>query len=492
MNFEEYYRAKIDKLPDAQDRIFERNNFPENPNKFHIIGICGTAMGSLAGLLSKKGYKVSGSDQVCFPPISTMLEHLDVDTSFGNFEEGNVGDAEVVVVGNVAKPHNPEARFARLNKIPQVTLPEALRNYVFKDAKRIICAGTHGKTTTTGLLAHIFYTAGKNPGYMIGGVPQQGEDSFALGSGEYALFEGDEYDTSYFDKAPKFLHYGAQSAIITSLELDHLDIYDDWTDYKQAFKFLIESMPKDGLLVISDEYLELENLAKKASCKVILYGSQNRVAKNIRQEGGYQVFDYTIDSKVIGTLKTPLSGKHNVSNIVAATTLALSEGIEFEDIQKAVLEFSGMKRRQEVKAEINGITIMDDFAHHPTAVKTTLDGIKKKFHGRRLVALFEPGTNTSRKKIFEKEYIESFDKADVIYIKLPPMKEGDNPADFIDGDYVASEITKHGPKAFSTDNVDDLLDNVVPMLQKDDVVVFMSNRSFDGGLQKLVDRLSEK
>ncbi|MEY2640659.1 MAG: hypothetical protein RL150_52, partial [Candidatus Parcubacteria bacterium] len=263
MNMHEYFEAKLRALPDGEARIFERPALPVSPKSFHIVGICGTAMGALAGLLRAKGYRVSGSDQTCYPPISTMLETLDVTTHVGNFEAKNIGDTDIVVIGNVARPHNPEAAYAREQQLPQATLPEVLREFVFGDAKRIVVAGTHGKTTTTGLAAAVFEAAGKAPGYMIGGVPQGKEHGFALGDGAYAIFEGDEYDTSYYNKMPKFLQYGAHTGIVTAVELDHLDIYSDFDDYKQAFGFFAENIPADGYLFVNGDSEETRALKER-------------------------------------------------------------------------------------------------------------------------------------------------------------------------------------------------------------------------------------
>jgi UDP-N-acetylmuramate: L-alanyl-gamma-D-glutamyl-meso-diaminopimelate ligase len=492
MNENQYYLEKLERFEDKGDRIFDRPEVPTNPKSFHIVGICGTAMGSLAGLLSEKGFKVKGSDQVCHPPISTMLESLDVELHTGNYEKDNIGDVDVVVIGNVSRPHNPEAKFARENSLPQVTLPEALRDFVFEDTKRLVVAGTHGKTTTTGILSHIFEVAGKEPGFMIGGVPQGKEKSFALGKGDYSIFEGDEYDTAYFDKKPKFLHYKPTIAIITSIELDHLDIYDDWDDYKQAFIFFAESLPEDGLLILNDSYDVMKEIAEHAKCKTVFYGENSDATyKNLKSENGEQTFDLIIKGELLGEISTPLSGVHNVLNIVASCTLSLSEGIPFEDIQKAVKTFHGMRRRQEVVADVDGILVIDDFAHHPTAVKTTIDGIKEKYPDKRLIALFEPATNTSRRKIFEQEYMESFDKADAVCLKLPKLKEGDDASEYMDGDNVVSGIINRGTPATFYKTADNLLEDLVSTLKQDDLVLIMTNGTFDGVKGKLVERLEK-
>lgn len=496
MNMYEYFDKKLRALPDGASRIFERHPLPKQPQSFHIIGICGTAMGALAGLLRAKGYAVTGSDQVCYPPISTMLETLDVTTFFGNFEASHIGTADVVVVGNVARPHNPEAAYAREHMLAQATLPEVLREYVFGDATRIVIAGTHGKTTTTGLAAAVFEAAGNAPGYMIGGVPQGKEHGFALGGGQYAIFEGDEYDTSYFNKMPKFLQYGAHTGIVTAIELDHLDIYSDFDDYKKAFGFFAENIPADGFLFVNGDGAETRALKERArGATVFTYGltpQNDFYATNIVQQGDLQVFDFMRGVECVGQLTTSLPGTYNVANIVAVTAMALTHGLPFASIANGVRSFVGMKRRQEVLGEVNGVTVLDDFAHHPTAVRETLAGIRAKYAGKRIVLLFEPRSNSSRKKVFEEEYIKSFDAADLAWIKIPPFREGDDPTDFIDAAHVSAAVTARGTPMRVVPDVATLIAEVVPQLTTGDLVVLMSNGNFDGAAQQLLAALKEK
>jgi UDP-N-acetylmuramate: L-alanyl-gamma-D-glutamyl-meso-diaminopimelate ligase len=490
----EYFEKKLRALPDSAVRVFDRPKFPSAPTSFHIIGVCGTAMGALAGLLKEKGYRVSGSDTTCYPPISTMLETLDVKLHVGEFDADHIPGADVVVVGNVARPTNVEAVYAREHQLPQATLPEVLRTYVFGDATRIVVAGTHGKTTTTGLMAHVFETAEQHPGYMIGGVPQGGEHGYALGSGTYAIFEGDEYDTSYYNKMPKFLQYGAHTGIVTSIELDHVDIYADFDDYKKAFSFFAQDIPEDGFLFVNGDSAETRALAEQSNAIVYTYGlteESDFYATNIIQRGSVQQFDLMQGSICIGSLETPLSGTYNVANAVAVSAAALMHGITFEKIAAGVRTFTGMKRRQEVVGEVRGILVLDDFAHHPTAVVQTLAGIKKKYPDRRLVVLFEPRSNSSRKKVFEEAYTQSFDDADLVWIKVPPFREGDVVDDVIDAAHVAGVVTDRGTPMRVVEDVETLVAQVVPVLHSGDVVVTMSNGSFDGVQQKLLARLKE-
>lgn len=478
----------------------------KHPKKIHIIGVCGTAMGQLAGLLKGKGFDVSGSDQQCYPPVSTMIEELDIDLHIGNFQKENVNDADLIIVGNVVREHNPETVFAREQSIQQISMPEALAKYVFEDAKRLVVAGTHGKTTTAGLLAHVFEVAGKNPGYMIGGISQGKTKGYSLGNGEYAIFEGDEYDTCYFDKRPKFLHYNPYSAIITSLELDHLDIFENIEDYTEAFNSFAKIISKDGFLFINDSYKGLEKVASHSEAEVYTYGdkeSSDFRFNNLKQEGEFQIFDLIFQDELLGIIKTALSGKHNIANIVAVAGLAHVHGLAFSDIQKAVESFTGMKRRQEIiyNDDKKGVIVMDDFAHHPTAVKTTVAGIKSKYPNNRLIALYEPTTRSSRKKMFEQNYIEAFDGADIVYFKMPKLGNGEQESEVIDGEVIVNSLeTKEkkenkdskdskGIEAHFYTNTGDLLTNLISDIKENDLVLIMSHGEFDKIRIKLIEQL---
>jgi len=489
----DYYDRKIAGFSDAQDRIFNRN-IPEDISgvkRIHLSGVCGTAVGSLASLLSKKGYQLSGSDTGCYPPMSDFIQSLGIEFKEG-FKEENVVGAELVIIGNVCGSNNPEARYAREHNIPTLSLSEAIEKFFIKGKKSLVVAGTHGKTTTTGLLAHVFREAGLHPGYMVGGVMQGGEESSAVGEGNYFIIEGDEYDTAYFDKAPKFLHYAPYSTIITSLEFDHVDIYKDMKEYTEAFEFLVQEIPPEGNLFLYNVG-HCRALAPFATCKVFLYGLEgenNITARNIVVAEKGQEFSLIIDGVDKGRLYTPLPGTHNLLNTLAVSGVALQEGITFDQLAQGLLSFGGMKRRQEVVAEIKGITILDDFAHHPTAVRETISAIKSKYQGRRLVAFFEPRSATSRRKVFEEEYGKSFNGADLVFISTPPLKETDHIDNFINPAHIMEIVNTSGIQAFAVSNADELLEKGVPLLKEGDVVLIMSNGSFDGIHKKLADKLS--
>lgn len=491
MDKNEYYGEKLSHLANSQDRIFDRPKVEGEVKDIHIIGICGTAMGSLAGLLKENGYNVRGSDSACHPPIRDMHDILQIPYKEG-FDENNIGKADAVVIGNVSGPQNPEAVFARENNLPQLSLPEAIDQFVARDKKKLLISGTHGKTTTTGLVASIFEQAEKDPSYFIGGIMQGKEKSYRKGDGEYFIMEGDEYDTAYFDKRPKFLVYGATSAIVTSIELDHLDIYDDFTDYMMAFRFFAKEIPGDGFLVLNFDDKNVRSLANYTKAKVISYGESsdaNVTYKNLKSGTRVQAFDLIVDGENLGRLETPLSGEYNVLNICAASALAIQYGIKIEDIFLAVKNFKGMKRRQEIVFENEKVIFIDDFAHHPTSVRETLAGIKKKFKGHRIVTLFEPRSNSSRKKIFEKDYMESFNDTDVLYMKIPPFRHNDKKEDFMDADTVVNHIKDKGKEAKVFETADEIVNEVTGNLKDGDLIIMMSNGGFDGLREKLVDEL---
>jgi UDP-N-acetylmuramate: L-alanyl-gamma-D-glutamyl-meso-diaminopimelate ligase len=484
-----YYDKKIALFPDAADRIFERviPSDVSSIKKIHLSGVCGTAVGSLAALLSKKGYELSGSDIDMYPPMSDIVAALGIEFKKG-FAAGNIKGADLVIIGNVCGTENPEAKAAREQGVPTLSLPEAIHRFFIEGSKSLVVAGTHGKTTTTGLLAHVFHDAGKHPGYMVGGVMQGGEESSAVGAGEYFIIEGDEYDTAYFDKSPKFLHYTPQAAIVTSLEFDHIDIYKDMGEYTDAFEFLVKEIPREGCLFLCGDHEQVKALQSEAVCETVTYGFKpgNQITSTevlVTDKG--QQFNLWIRGKEIGTFFTSLPGNHNLLNSMAVCGMALREGITVGELQKGLSNFKGMKRRQEVVAEENGITVIDDFAHHPTAVRETISAIKDKYSGRRLVAFFEPRSNTSRRKIFEEEYGKSFTFAELVFISTPALKPMDDPEHFIDPRHVVSEIKKQGIEAYAVKDVDELLEIARPLLLKGDVILIMSNGAFGGIHRKI-------
>lgn len=491
-----YYQNKLETFSDKELRLFKRV-IPRDINKIkhiHITGICGKATASLAMLLVQAGFKVSGSDTECYPPMDQVIKDLGI-IFYEGYSSSNLQGADVIVIGNVCGPTHIEAIFAREYNIPTLSLSEAVGLFFIKGKESLVVAGTHGKTTTTGLLAHIFMDAKLDPSYLIGGVSIGGVETAHVGSGSHFIIEGDEYDTAYFDKAPKFLHYAPTMAIITSLEFDHVDIYKDIESYTDAFKFLVQEIKETGALVLCGDIQAVKDLSTYAACDIDLYGLEEGndiTAKNILPGVNGQEFDLWIKNKNMGRMTLSLYGKHNLSNALACIAVSIRSGIKLEDISKALSNFKGMKKRQEVIYD-KEITILDDFAHHPTAVRETLLAIRTKYPKRRLVAFFEPRSNTSRRKIFEEEYSKAFDEADLIFISTPPLKENDRKEDFINPEHTVEEINKRksgeNVSAFAYSNANDLLIGYKKYMKEGDVVLIMSNGSFDGVHQKLVKSL---
>ncbi len=483
---------KLTDYPDAHLRVFERPPLPEAIRDIYLIGISGTGMGTLAGLLKEAGFQVRGSDAAAYPPMSTLLQKLGIPVYEGFDPAHLIPPPDVVIVGNACTPTHPEAAYAREQRLPQLSLPEALRYFFLQHRRPLVVAGTHGKTTTTGLLAHLFEQGGAEPGYFIGGLWRDGRPGYAVGKGKHFILEGDEYDSAYFDKRPKFWHYMPHGAIVTSVEFDHADIYEDEEDYYQAFAHFVSLLPEEGLLVLFGDDARVRSLAAHTRARVMRYGLEEdndiTVREVITTTGG-QRFRLIIQERELGTFFLPLSGRHNLLNAMGALGLALDEGIPVERLQEALPLFPGMKRRQEVLAEINGILVIDDFAHHPTAVRETIRAIRMRYPERRLIVLFEPRSNTSRRKRFEAAYAQAFDEADRVFLRVPPLRHNDDPADFIDAFGLAQQITHRGTSASTYSDVHTLLPEVLRVLQPGDVVLIMSNGGFDHIQERLLQAL---
>jgi len=468
------------------------NVLPDPLRHVHLMGICGTAMASLAGILKQEGYLVTGSDQNVYPPMSQFLEDLSIPVLEGYRAENLRPAPDLVIVGNVITKLNLEAiELSRLG-IPYLSLPQALQAFAMKGKKSIVICGTHGKTTTTALIAWILETADLDPSFMVGGIPKNFGKSFKLGGGPYFVIEGDEYDTAFFDKGPKFLHYSPWVTVLTSIEFDHADIYRDLDHVRQSFQKLIHLIPSDGLLIANHDDPIVMAEVKNARCPVITY--------SLERGGDWDTKDITVrenftflkarnkNGNVID-IKTPLYGRHNISNLLSTLPLSGFLDIDAEVLQKGLETFQGVKRRQEIKGEAAGILILDDFAHHPTAVRETLRAVKEKYRHRRLVAAFEPRSNSSRRNVFQEQYATSFDKADLIMIPEPPMKEKIPVEERFSSVGLVEDLKRKGLRAFYFPDTAFLLEEILHQTRAGDVVLFMSNGSFDNLPSKFLKRL---
>ncbi len=446
----------------------------------------------MAGILKQKGCLVTGSDQNVYPPMSHFLEGLTIPVLEG-YDPRNLNPVpDLVIVGNVITKHNPEAIELSRLKLPYLSMPQALTHFAMKDKRSIVVCGTHGKTTTTALAAWILEQAGMQPSFMVGGIPSNFEGNFQLGNGPYFVIEGDEYDTAFFDKGPKFLHYNPWIAILTSIEFDHADIYRDLQHVVESFRKLITLIPPDGLLIVNADDPVIRQESARAKCPVITYG--------FSEEAEWRAFDLTFqeDQTRLKILKqgkeymplfTPLYGEHNISNLLATVVLSHFLKIDQIHLSEATKGFGGIKRRQEIKGEKSGVLVLDDFAHHPTAVRKTIQAVRDKYKTRRLIAVFEPRSNSSRRNIFQDRYALSFDQADLVLIPEPPLMEKIPLEERLSSKELVEELKRRGLKASYSPNTNHLLEEIIQRSREGDLVLFMSNGPFDNLPQRLLDRL---
>ncbi len=485
---------RLEEYPDAHLRLFERPPVPppEAIREVYLIGICGTGMGTLAVLLHEAGYKVRGSDAAAYPPMRTYLEQRGIFFYEGYDPAHLEPPADLIVVGNSCTPTHPEAAAARERGLPQLSLPEALVHFFLYKRRSVVVAGTHGKTTTSGLLAHVLLQAGQDSGFFIGGVMRGQEISGRIGSGPWFVVEGDEYDSAYFDKRPKFLHYRPQAVLLTSIEFDHADLYDDLEDYREAFVQLVNLLPAQGLLVAHGDDPLVRQVARSCRGQVLTYGLHTLCDVTVGQvyptcEG--QHFTLVVEGREVGRFFLPLSGRHNLRNALAVCAFGLHVGLTVEQLGQGLASFPGMKRRLEVCGEADGVLVVDDFAHHPTAVRETLRAARQRWPDRRLVAVFEPRSNSSRRRRFEAAYIEAFDDADVVWLSMPPFRHNDRPEDFFNPEHVAAGIRARGIPTEVANGADALLPRLLEMLQPGDVALLMSNGAFGNLPARLIAAL---
>jgi len=468
------------------------NRLPENPHHIHLMGICGTGMASLAGMLKQSGYKVTGSDQNVYPPMSLLLEEQSIPVLMGYSPENLSSGPDLVIVGNVITRINPEAEALSRLKIPYLSFPQALRHFAFQNKQPIVISGTHGKTTTSSLAAWVLDVAGLDPGFMIGGIPKNFQSNFKLGQGDYYVIEGDEYDTAFFDKGPKFLHYDPWVTILTSIEFDHADIYRDLDHIIENFRKLINLMQPEGLLIANSDDPIIMAEIKTARCLVFTYGFSEKALFRVNDmtvQEDFTRLNILKAGKEYVTLSTPLYGRHNISNLMSVIALADFLGIPVATLSDGIKTFEGVKRRQEIVGEKQGVLVLDDFAHHPTAVRETVFAVREKFKGRRLIAVFEPRSNSSRRNIFQKQYASSFGAADLVMIPDPPMMEKIPREERFSSKRLAEDLEKNGLKTFYFPNTDQLLEAMVKESRTGDIFLIMSNGGFDNIHRRLLDSL---
>ncbi len=481
---------------------------PESLDTIHIMGIGGTAMGALAGMLVDAGHTVTGSDGgVVYPPMSDYLASLGIQPMVG-FEAHNLDHRpDLVVVGNVVRRDYEEARALLASSLSFTSFPSLLGARFLEKTRNIVVSGTHGKTTTTSIAAWLLEAAGKNPGFLIGGVAANFDRTARAGGGAFFVIEGDEYDTAFFDKGPKFLHYRPTTAILTSIEFDHADIYRDLAHCQESFRKLMGILPEDGCVVARWDHDSVAEVAREAQCELRRYGPgqdwDGRI-ESVDTTAGTMTFSVLHEGRRFGTFESILVGEHNLYNQVAAVAALAREGLTEEDLAPGFRSFQGIRRRQQVSAEVDEVTIIDDFAHHPTAVALTLEALRLRFGGRRLWAIFEPRSNSSRRNIFQDAYAESFGAADLVVIAPPRNLSRIPEADRFDADAVVAHIRGKGRQAFvwgrgldgvvpdDATGADLIAAQVAANVLPGDVVAVLSNGGFGGIHGKLRDRIQAR
>jgi UDP-N-acetylmuramate: L-alanyl-gamma-D-glutamyl-meso-diaminopimelate ligase len=467
----------------------------------HLIAVCGVGMAPLAGLLLSQGYRVTGSDQNVYPPMSAYLADLGIDVMTGyaaeHLRNALGGRPDLVVVGNAVSRNNPEVEEMLGLGVPYVSFPQALGRFLIGSKRSLVIAGTHGKTTTSALMAWVLAKAGWEPSFFIGGMPRNFGGGFRQGGGDWVVLEGDEYDSAFFDKGPKFLHYRPEKVILTSLEFDHADIYRDLDHLKSAFRKLAEIIPPSGSLLVCNEYEAAKEVAASARCPITFYGDkepQGWQARNLRVAGGASRFEPFDGLHSEGEVKVGLIGRHNVMNALSVYATARDLGVAPETIREGMATFAGVSRRQELKGEVGGITVLDDFAHHPTAIEETIGAVRAAYSGRRIWAIFEPRSNTSRRRVFAREFPLALARADRVVVAGLYQPEKIPVEERLPAEEVVAEINRlsGNGKALLIEQPDDIARHVAREAARGDVILVMSNGGFGGVQEKILKLLGEK
>jgi UDP-N-acetylmuramate: L-alanyl-gamma-D-glutamyl-meso-diaminopimelate ligase len=470
------------------------------PRHIHLIGICGTAMASLAGLLQLQGHRITGSDKAAYPPMSDLLCSLGIPI-LEPYSESNLDPApDLVVIGNALSRGNPEIEYVLDNRLPFISMAELLREEFLSGRSPLVVAGTHGKTTTTSMLAWIHQVAANEnaalePSFLIGGVAENFGSSFRLRPTRTFIVEGDEYDTVFYDKGPKFLHYFPDALILTHVEFDHADIYADLEAVKRAFKLLVNLVPRRGLIIAYDGSPNVTECVANAFCPVERYGfseAANWQIRNLQHENGRTHWQVCRAGVPWAEFEMHLAGEHNVLNATAAAALAAAQGINEKAIRTAIATFKSVKRRLELRAEIAGITVIEDFAHHPTAIRETLRALRSVYPKSRLWAVLEPRSNTLRRKVLADELIASLRLADHAILAGVYQQERIPEAERLHPDEVVRALNAAGTPAELLPDANAIVDSLAPRLASGDVVALLSNGGFDGIYEKLPARLHQR
>ena len=463
---------------------------PAALHKVHFTGICGTAMGSLAAALRDRGVEVTGSDDNVYPPMSTFLEGKGIAISNGFRAENIPDDADFVVIGNAMTRGNPEIEAVLNGKLLYYSLPEALKICFLRGRHNIVVAGTHGKTTTTSLLAWIFESAGLAPSWLIGGIPGNLGQGCRLGDSKYFILEGDEYDTAFFDKRSKFVHYLPELLIVNNVEFDHADIFRDLEDVMTSFRRLLQIVPSEGMVLLNGDDANCRALAEKCPAPLLEVGFSPNAGNHIGEvQLGRDSSSFTLFGE---RFEIPMIGEFNVRNAAMAVSAAHFYNVPFAEIRKALKTFTGIRRRQEVRGEAGGVTVVDDFGHHPTAIAQTLDGLRVKFPEAKLWAVFEPRSNTTRRAVFQEVLPKAFAGADGVVLAQVARMEQLPEHDRLNPEKVVDDLKRAGPEAVYEADTGAIVERVKGLAGRGDVVVVFSNGGFDDIHSKLLEALGKK
>ncbi len=466
--------------------------------KVHFIGICGTGMGTVAELLKKAGHEVRGSDEHIYPPMSTQLSAAGI-ALFEGFGDANLSwEPDVVVVGNVCRKDHLEVLAAKARGLRLTSFPGILEELILPGRTTLVVTGTHGKTTTTALSAWVLKQAGRDPGFVIGGVPMNMGNGAELGTGPFVI-EGDEYDTAFFDKKSKFLHYQPKFAIISAIELDHVDIFSNLEAIKQSFREFVALLPKDGVLLVSAASPAALEVAATANCKVERYGvgSSGYAQVDWRAEvigtrpGSRTLFDVYHRGARLSSFDTGMPGQYNLENALAVVAAMTHLGLNPSEIGRGIRLFAGVKRRQELRGVAQGVAVVDDFAHHPTAVRETLRGLRGRHGSGRLFAVMEPRSATSRTAVFQQEFAKALALADEVVIGAVHMPEKAPPNNRLDIEQLAADVRQQGVPAKSLPRVEQISEHLASRVAAGDTVAILSSGNFDGLHDLLLRRLGD-
>ena len=444
-------------------------------------------MGSVVAALRERGYVVTGSDENVYPPMSTFLESRGVILNEGFKAENIPANADVVVIGNAMKRGNPEVEAVLNQKLYYLSLPEILRNEFLRGRHNLVVTGTHGKTTTTALLTWLMKTAGFDPSFMIGGIPKNLGEGADFNDSRYFILEGDEYDTAFFDKRSKFIHYLPELLIVNNIEFDHADIFDNLEMIKRSFRHLLRIVPQNGMVLLNGDDPNCREVASECCAQMLEVGFGMHCARRI-SEVAYSADGsrFKLDEE---TWEVPLIGEFNVRNAAMAVSAARFYGASNEKIREGLMSFSGIARRQELRGEIAGVKVIDDFGHHPTAIAQTLTGLRHRYAGQRLWAVFEPRSNTTRRAVFQQQLPDALKLADGVFIAQVARLDQIAERERLNPEGVVQAIADSGRPAFYEKDADAIVDRLIPLVRRDDVVVVFSNGGFDGIHDKILARL---